>query len=195
MKAIKDWKRNIWRYRELILIGTILCSSSMCNGAENRGAIANYVDQINDLSSFDADKFVLSGCNSTLLKDMKKRNVVPKSKKWEDEEAYEYESADATIWVPKYPSPGAVDDDSRISLFYSIVTNLEAYDFTRPFHGKALSEVEGFFKAKYEGSRGVGYTVDQIKKSITLHTEAADVELHSDKAGIYRADFQCDNSN
>ena len=193
MKATKSGKKFIRVYCERFLIVAIFFNSSICVGAEDRVATTPAqagADQA--FALFDADKFALSGCNSTLLKDMKKRNVAPKRTKFGTEAAYEYRSANAVITVPRNPNQEVARDDNRISLWFSTVTNLNAYDFTRPFHGKALSEVERFFKAKYEGSQRVGYTVDPNKKSITLDTEALDMEFHSNKDGIvYHIDFNC----
>jgi hypothetical protein len=198
--AIKSKKRVIQGYRELLLIGAILFNFSnvACVSAKNRGVATrgeNDVDHLKDLKSFDADQFSLSGCNGTLLRDMKNKNVVPKSTKFNDEAAYEYQSADAIIFIPKRMHVENLQNDSRFILFYSIVTNLRAYDFTKPFYGQTLSDVEGFFKANFDNSKSVVYTVDPGKKSITLHTESTDIELHSKKDKIDRIDFQCANND
>jgi hypothetical protein len=198
MKTIESRKRFIRGYRNFFLAGAIFFNAGNIErvSAEDRDATAwskNDTSQINSLASFDAEQFSLSGCNSTLLRDMKKKNVVPKSIKYNNEAAYKYENADATVFVSKNLNPQVSRDDSWFSLFDTVVTNLRAYNFTKPFHGKTLSDVEGFFKAKYEGSQRAGYKVDPSRKYITLNTEGADIVFYANKGGIYRIDFQCSN--
>jgi hypothetical protein len=197
VRAIKSQKRFIQGYRELLLVGAILFNFSniACVNAKNPGVTTrseNDIDRMRNPTSFDADQFALSGCNDTLLRDMKKKNVVPKSMKFDNETAaYEYQSADAIIFIPKEVN---LHNDGKFILLYSIVTNLRAFDFTKPFYGKTLSEVEGFFKANFNGSKSVSYKVNPSKKSITLDTEATDIEFHSNKDRINRIDFQCSNN-
>lgn len=192
--AIESQKRFVQGYRELFLVSAVLFNFSniACVSAKNRSVPTlseNDPDPIKTRASFDADQFALRGCNDTLLIDMKNKNVVPKSTKFDDQlAAYEYHSADAIIFIPKDVNP---QNDSKFILLYSIVTNLGAFDFTKPFSGKTLSEVEAFFKAKFDGSQSVEYTVNSGKKSITLHTEGADIEFHSHKDRINRIDFDC----
>jgi hypothetical protein len=195
--AIKSKKRFIQGCREFLLIGAILLNfiNIACVSAKTGGVTTgseNDVDQLKNLASFDADEFALSGCNDTLFRYMKKKNVVPKSMKFDNQTAaYEYQSSDAIIFIPKEVN---LHNDGKFILLYSIVTDLRAFDFTKPFYGKTLSEVEGFFKANFAGSKSVGYTVNPSKKSITLDTEATDIEFHSNKDRINRIDFQCSNN-
>jgi hypothetical protein len=103
--------------------------------------------------------------------------------------AAKYQNADATIVLPKRPNP---DNHTGFVLFFSIVTNLQAYDFTRPFYGKTMSEVESFFKASNFGA-SAGYTLEPDKYTIRLSTEGVDMEFHSNKDVINRIDFYCDS--
>jgi hypothetical protein len=193
--AIKSKKRFIQGYRELLLIGAILLNFSdiACVSAKSGGATTgsdNDVDQLKNLASFDADQFALSGCDDTLLRDMKNKNVVPKSVKYDDRiAAYKYQNAGVMIFIPKHVNP---HNNTGFVLFSSIVTNLRAYDFTKPFYGKTLSEVESFLASNLDGSK-FDYTINPSQRIITMHTEATDIEFYSNKGRIYRIDFQCDS--
>jgi hypothetical protein len=193
--AIKSKKRFIQGYREFLLVGAILLNFSniACVSAKNGGVTTgteNDVDQLKNLASFDADKFALSGCDDTLLRDMKNKNVVPKRIKYDDRiAAYKYQNSSGMIFIPKHLDP---HNNTGFVLFSSIVTNLKAYDFTKPFYGKTLSEVEGFLASNLDGSK-FDYTINPSQKSITMHTEGTDIEFYSNKGGIYRVDFQCDS--
>jgi len=191
--AIKSKMRLIRGYRELLLSCAMIFNSHdiACVSAENRRAtMVSDIDRIPNATSFDAEKFGLSGCDNTLLRDMKHKNVVPKSVRYNERiPAYKYQNADATIFIPKKVNP---HNTTGFVLFSSIVTNLKAYDFTKPFQGKTLSEVEGFLASHLDGSK-FEYKIDPSRKIITLSTEGTDIEFYSNKDETYRIDFHCDS--
>lgn len=194
MQTTKAMKSFVRSYRALFLAGAIFFNPGyvVYVSAEDRDATVRNENGANQSSaSFDADRFGLTACNSTLLKDMKKKNVVPKRAKFGSEAAYEYQNADAMIIVPKYPNLEVARDDGRISLIHAAVMNLKAYDFTRPFYGKTLPEIEAFFKANFEGLQSVGYKVDPGRRGILLNTEAMTIEFHFNKDRVYSIDFHC----